>query len=114
MAVTKSNINDIDNDPAKVGVRYGVSHPHPMHGKDPNILDVYGRTEYPKYVAHPTKKQEQRSTTYIGKDARHNIIPSDKSEIPEMVIVNSKEEEDALLGKKPEKVTTKQSVGWKE
>ncbi len=26
------------------------ANPHPMFGKDPNIIDAYGRTEYPKWV----------------------------------------------------------------
>lgn len=30
--------------------RYTVSNPHPGFGKDPNILNEYGHTVYPKWV----------------------------------------------------------------
>lgn len=26
------------------------ANPHPMFGKDPNIIDAYGHTEYPKWI----------------------------------------------------------------
>lgn len=29
---------------------YGVGNPHPHYGKDPNIINEFGHTEYPKYV----------------------------------------------------------------
>lgn len=29
---------------------YDVNNPHPGFGKDPNILNEYGHTAYPKYV----------------------------------------------------------------
>ena len=31
-------------------VTYTPAHPHPMYGKDPNIIDAYGHTEYPKWI----------------------------------------------------------------
>ncbi len=80
MAVIK-NV-DPENDPAKIGTRYTVRH-------------EYGHTVYPKYVDHPTLKQKHTTITYLGKDqSRLNTIETD---IPERVIVNSKEEEDALM-----------------
>ena len=30
--------------------QYSLSNPHPGYGKDPNILDELGRTEYPKKI----------------------------------------------------------------
>lgn len=30
--------------------KYDVSHPHPGYGKDPNILNEYGHSVYPKMV----------------------------------------------------------------
>jgi hypothetical protein len=30
--------------------KYSASNPHPMHGKDPNIMNELGHTYYPKYV----------------------------------------------------------------
>ena len=37
--------------------KWTVSNPHPMHGKDPNILNEFGHTEYPKFLHkfHPEK-----------------------------------------------------------
>jgi hypothetical protein len=29
---------------------YTVANPHPNHGKDPNIMNEYGHTHYPKFV----------------------------------------------------------------
>lgn len=58
--------------------KFDVSNPHPGYGKDPNILNEYGHTNYPKMI-YPN-----------GKD-----LPG--------VIVNSEEEEAAALGHdKPE------------
>jgi len=31
-------------------VTYTPAHPHPMFGKDPNIIDAYGHTKYPMWV----------------------------------------------------------------
>ena len=31
---------------------YDLNNPHPRFGKDPNIMDEFGRTHYPKYVTH--------------------------------------------------------------
>ncbi len=93
MAVIKNT--DTENDPAKIGTRYTVRAPHPEFGENPNIINEYGHTVYPKYVDHPTLKQKHTTTTYLGKDqSRLNTI---ETNIPERVIVNSKEEEDALM-----------------
>ena len=35
---------------------YSASNPHPLFGKDPNILNELGHTKYPMYVDHPTEK----------------------------------------------------------
>ena len=56
---------------------YDVSNPHPMYGKDPNIINQLGHTEYPKMI-YPQ-----------GKDQ------------PGIVVKNKKEEE-AALGKPEE------------
>lgn len=50
--------------------KYTVTNPHPGYGKDPNIINCFGHTMYPKFVGN--------------------------------VIVNSKEEEDALNSPTPE------------
>lgn len=56
---------------------YNVSNPHPKYGKDPNILNEFGHTAYPKMI-YPN-----------GKDHAG-------------VIANSPEHETQLMGDKPE------------
>lgn len=63
---------------------YTLDKPHPMYGKDPNILNEYGHTDYPKFVEHPTEK------------VIHSVT---KKEIPLRVLVQDKKEEQELLGK---------------
>ena len=43
---------------ARVGEKaeYSVSNPHPLHGKDPNIMNELGHTQYPKWIDHPSEK----------------------------------------------------------
>ena len=53
---------------------YNVSNPHPGFGKDPNILNEFGHTKFPKWVTKPNG---------------------------ESVIVNSDSEEAEALGKEP-------------
>lgn len=55
--------------------QYDLSNPHPGFGKDPNILNEYGHTLYPKWVEKPNG---------------------------ERVIVENKEQEDEALGVDPE------------
>lgn len=33
--------------------QYNVSNPHPLYGKDPNIINEFGHTMYPKWVKGP-------------------------------------------------------------
>lgn len=67
--------------------KYGPSNPHPGFGKDPNILNEYGHTVYPKMV-YPESK-------------------------PSGIIVNSKEEEDAAMAPPASSVPqTNQNNGW--
>lgn len=100
MAVRKEATDD-DNDPKKVGTRFTVRDPHPSFNADPNIINEYGHTHYPKWVDHPTEKEELVTTTYLGKDqSQRNVI---KSDFPKKVLVNNEEEEKALLGEKKKK-----------
>lgn len=39
-----------ENEVGQSAPKYTLSDPHPLHGKDPNIINEYGHTEYPKYV----------------------------------------------------------------
>lgn len=36
---------------------YTLSNPHPLHGKDPNIMNELGHTHFPKFIEHPTEKE---------------------------------------------------------
>jgi hypothetical protein len=46
-------------------VKYDVSNPHPGYGKDPNILNEFGHTKYPKWV------KTKDGTSEVAKDAKH-------------------------------------------
>jgi len=59
-----------------------VENPHPGFGKDPNILNEYGHTEYPMWVDNPNGSL-------------------DASGKPNRIIVGSKEEYEALQPKAP-------------
>jgi hypothetical protein len=69
-------------------VVYNVSNPHPGFGRDPNILNEFGHTKYPRFVDHPTEKDAS------GK-------------YPTRVVVENEEEEKELLGKSSSK-----APGW--
>lgn len=43
---------------------YNLSNPHPLYGKDPNIINEFGHTHYPKWI---TVGEQQ----VIAKDAKH-------------------------------------------
>lgn len=77
----RSHVNWLGKENFKM---YTLDNPHPLYGKDPNILNEFGHTEYPKYVDSPTEK-----TT-------HSVT---KKEIPLKVLVQNKKEEAELLGK---------------
>lgn len=62
---------------------YDVSNPHPLFGKDPNIINELGHTRYPRWVDHPSEKL------------------SEGSKFPKRVLVQNPKEEEELTGKKP-------------
>lgn len=107
MAVRRET-TDNDSSPEKVGTRFTVSNPHPgFVDGDPNIKNELGHTNYPKWIDHPTLKQKHVTTSYLAnKDSRTNVITCDgkdgRPDIAEKVLVNSEEEEKALLaGEEP-------------
>lgn len=53
-------------------VTYIPAHPHPMFGKDPNIIDAYGHTKYPMWV-------QINGKPVLVKDAEHERLLSDNS-----------------------------------
>lgn len=67
--------------------KYDVSNPHPGYGKDPNILNEFGHTVYPKMI-YPNGPKG------LG------------------VIVNNKDEEDQVMGvEKPAPVQAPAAAG---
>ena len=78
--------------------QYDPSNPHPMYGKDPNIINEWGHTHYPKYVDSKDQKNEK------GKPVR--------------VLVQNPKEEMEATGKKvdikqPNAIPKVADDGWK-
>lgn len=93
--------------------KYTLSDPHPLHGKDPNIINEYGHTEYPKYVHQFDEKGA------IKKDVEVIEKANDKGHMYKTVgavthysrVVNNESEEEEAVSEgfaekwvKPEKV----------
>lgn len=49
--------------------KHDVSNPHPGFGKDPNILNEYGHTMYPKYVGDVIVQNEAEEKALLNKEA---------------------------------------------
>ncbi len=64
-----------------------VENPHPNFGKDPNILNEYGHTEYPMWVDDPKNPTKR-------------------------LIVNNKEEYEALTKTSVPNVSTQATPAW--
>ena len=54
---------------------YDVSNPHPGFGKDPNILNEFGHTMYPKWVNGVIVQNEKEETKLIGKKVEKPTKP---------------------------------------
>lgn len=70
---------------------YDVSNPHPLFGKDPNIINEYGHTTFPMYVDSKDKDDK-------GKFIR--------------VVVNDAKEFEEVTGKKFGKAKAEKPEGW--
>ena len=46
---------------------HDVSNPHPMFGKDPNIINEYGHTHYPKWVDGVIVQDSKEEQELTGK-----------------------------------------------
>jgi len=46
---------------------YGLSNPHPLYNKDPNIMNEFGHTHYPKWV-YPNGTN---NAGVLANDAKH-------------------------------------------
>lgn len=100
MPVIKQKLeNDTNPNP------YNVSNAHPGFGVDPNIINEFGHTVYPKWVDHPTEKELVQIKQTVGQSntVTHNVI----NKHPKRVLVHNEKEEAELLGKAKPKVETK-------
>lgn len=69
------------------GDEYGVSNPHPGHGKDPNIKNEFGHTEYPKWIADKDGKRvvvenkaEEIEVTGVDPEEVEEVTPKKESD----------------------------------
>lgn len=54
---------------------WGLSNPHPGYGKDPNILNEYGHTVYPKMI-YPHGKEQQGVLVQSEEEEKELLNPS--------------------------------------
>lgn len=48
--------------------KYSVANPHPGFGKDPNIMNEFGHTKYPKWVKGKIANNEAEEAELMGED----------------------------------------------
>ncbi len=72
-------------------VPFSLSNPHPLYGKDPNIMNEFGHTHYPKWI-YP----DGGTNGVLVNDAKH-----------EKEVLGIKEEK-----KKPLKLHDDRELGW--
>ncbi len=77
-------------------VPYSLSNPHPLYGKDPNIMNEFGHTHYPKWV-YP--------------DGKDGVLVHNVKE--EKEVMGIKEEKKAFDSKKPKiDLHDDRELGW--
>ena len=56
--------------------KYSLANPHPGFGKDPNILNEYGHTEYPKRIFSKIENQKVtvNNPTEEAKHAKKQVV----------------------------------------
>ena len=64
---------------------WNVSNPHPMHGKDPNIVNEFGHTEYPKFLHKFTDKGAIAKLGDKWNDPHDSVVVHDEHEEAEHV-----------------------------
>jgi len=66
-------------------VEYSASNPHPMFGKDPNILNELGHTKYPMWIDHPSEKVGAFPARVLVRDEDHHeeVLGKNKGKAPE-------------------------------
>ena len=55
---------------AEVQKPYGPGNPHPLHGVDPNIMNEFGHTHYPKWVNGVLCKDEKHEKEVLGEEVK--------------------------------------------
>lgn len=60
-------------------INYSLDHPHPGFGKDPNIINEYGHTRYPKWVGDQIVNSAEEEAELTG----------EKVELPKPVSVGN-------------------------
>ncbi len=61
---------------------YGLSNPHPLYGKDPNIMNEFGHTHYPKWV-YPNGTN---NNGVLANDAKHEKALMEAADKHELVL----------------------------
>jgi hypothetical protein len=87
---------DEDARHGEVGV-YTAGNPHPMFGKDPNILNELGHTKYPMWVDHPNEKRVDTIVTHLRNNEQK--LTEIQTKFPTRVLVQNEDEHQELLGK---------------
>lgn len=79
-------MTDFDSNIGQVRPAYTVENPHPLHGKDPNIVNEFGHTMYPKFLHK------------FHAEKGHILKLGDKWSDPhDSVIVNDEDEEEEQI-----------------
>ena len=80
--------------------KYSAANPHPLHGKDPNIMNELGHTHYPKYVHKFDDKGAITHDKVVLRLSNHKGIEYDSLQHPSLsqhskIVENENEEETA-------------------
>ena len=90
-------------------IEYNVSNPHPMHGKDPNILNEMGHTEYPKFLHKFTDKGAIAKLGDKWNDPHDSVIVHDEDDETEQTAKGYAEKWIKPVVAKPVK---EKAAGW--
>jgi hypothetical protein len=66
-------------------VEYSHQNPHPLYGKDPNILNAQGHTEYPKWI-----EVDGKQVIAKNKEEEEKLLPKEVEETSKMLAGKSK------------------------
>ena len=88
-------MSDFDSNVGQHSGNWTVANPHPMHGKDPNIINEFGHTMYPKYVHKFGDKGEILFEKVIVTDEKGKQSLQHPSMSQHSKVVNNEDEEGA-------------------